>query len=153
MSLDVQRVKEYNRQLKECKEKSSKITAEMEFNRGEIQRLCTELTNQLGIEVTPENVVSIYKEREAKLENTLATGEEILKRIKEEEESIDNNLSGVSSPVGMGMTMGTGTDTTDGFSTYKENINIEESELQNMGNNVNTVNGEQFIQPIFKNII
>ena len=51
------------------------------------------------------------------------------------------------------MTMGTGTDTTDGFSTYKENINIEESELQNMGNNVNTVNGEQFIQPIFKNII
>lgn len=147
MSLDVQRIKEYNRQLRECKDKSSKITAEMEFNNSEIQRLCVELSNQLGIEVTPDNVVSIYKEREAKLENTLSTGEEILRRIKEEEQSINNSSSSdiVSSmgdvpSIDNMMDNSENTDS-DGFNTYNSYN----------GNIVNTTNGQKFIQPIFGN--
>ena len=84
--LNVQEIKEYNDRLREYKEKSSKIKAEIEFNTAELSRLCEELSVELGIEVTMDNLEEIYNDRVDKINNTLKVGKEILERIREEEE-------------------------------------------------------------------
>ena len=85
MSIDIQRVKAFNSELKRYNEKAATNTAEIEFNNREIQRICSELSTELGISITPDNAEQIYKERVEKTENTLKAGEAILARIKEEE--------------------------------------------------------------------
>lgn len=90
MSVDVQRVKAFNDELKKYNEKAAKNAAEIEFNNREIKRICDELTAELGVQVTPENIAQIAEERIAKIENTLQVGEAILARIKQEEEAAAN---------------------------------------------------------------
>ena len=91
MSVDVQRVKTFNDELKRYVEKATKNAAEIEFNNREIKRICDELTTELGIEVTPENIATIAEERIAKIENTLQAGEAIIERIRQEEEAEASN--------------------------------------------------------------
>lgn len=83
--INIEEVKQYNASLREYKEKSSKLRAEIEFNQQELARQCAELSSALGIEVTPENVNAILEERVAKINNTMSVGNEILNRIKAEE--------------------------------------------------------------------
>lgn len=83
--LDVNEIKRYNQTLREYKERSAKLKAEIEFNTGELNRLCKELSDELKIEVTHENIDEIYKDRVSKINNTLEVGKEILQRIVEEE--------------------------------------------------------------------
>lgn len=83
--INVEEVKKYNEILRAHKDRASKLRAEIEFNVNELTRICNELTTELGIQVTPENLDSIYNERVAKINSTLETGKEILKRISEEE--------------------------------------------------------------------
>lgn len=154
MKVDVQRVREYNRQLRECREKTSQVKAEMEFNRKEIARLCEELTQQLGIEVTPENVAEIYKDREEKIEATLKSGEEIMARIKAEEQRVNNNITG-----GIPNEMAVNANTMAGMnmaqtSNMFDSPNTPEVESQQQygvpaGQDVQTTNGVKNIQPIF----
>ncbi len=95
--LNVQEIKEYNDRLREYKEKSSKIKAEIEFNTAELSRLCEELSVELGIEVTMDNLEEIYNDRVDKINNTLKVGKEILERIREEEE--EHNLKTITENV------------------------------------------------------
>lgn len=83
--INVEAVKQYNASVRAHKERASKIRAEIDFNKAELNRLCTDLSNELGLEVTAENIEMIYNERVAKINSTLATGMEILKRVEEEE--------------------------------------------------------------------
>lgn len=84
--IDNQQIKEYNKKLEEYKRSYEKLEAEREFALAEIERLCSELTSELGTEVTLENVSEFYKEYEQKVINTLTAGEEIFNRIKSEAE-------------------------------------------------------------------
>lgn len=83
--INIDAVKQYNASLREYKEKSSKLRAEIEFNQKELDRQCQELSTELGVQVTPDNIKSILEERIAKINNTIAVGTEILDRIKSEE--------------------------------------------------------------------
>ncbi len=83
--INIEDVKNYNKSLREYKDKSAKIVAELEFNEQELQRQCAELSKELGIEVTPDNVEAILTERINKINNTMMVGNEILSRVKEEE--------------------------------------------------------------------
>lgn len=83
--LDIQRIRKFNSEVNEQKKKASELIARMEFNKGELKRLCDELTVELGVPVTPENIEEIYKQCVAKINNSLTTGEEILNRIKNDE--------------------------------------------------------------------
>ena len=47
--------------------------------------MCSELSQELGVTVTPENIEAIREERVAKALNTLSVGNEILDRIRKEE--------------------------------------------------------------------
>lgn len=83
--LDVQRIKRYNDEYKAYTDKSANTRAQLELSKSEVNRLCEELTQELGVNVTPENLENIYTQCVEKIQNTLEAGEEILKRIKEEE--------------------------------------------------------------------
>lgn len=83
--IDVGRIKQYNEEYKKCKEKAMQLTAERDMNKKEIESLCRELSVELGVDVTPENVGQIYNERVAKINADLALGESIINRIKNEE--------------------------------------------------------------------
>ena len=83
--INIEQIKEYNKNLKEQKERASKLEAEIKFNTGEIQNLCNELSSELGREVNINNISEIYTELVNKITNTLKTGNEFLARIKQDE--------------------------------------------------------------------
>lgn len=83
--LDIARIKQYNAELRKCTEKSANLRAQLAMAQNELNRLCETLTTELNVQVTPENLESIYAQCVEQLENTLTTGEEILARIKAEE--------------------------------------------------------------------
>lgn len=87
-AVDINQVKQYNATLRQYKDQAAKIQAEIGFNRKELESICAELTAELGVSVTPENIEQIYNERVAKIQSTLASGNEILNRIKQESDMI-----------------------------------------------------------------
>lgn len=84
-TLDIERVKKFNADLKQKTEKASKLTVEMELTTTELKKMCAELSNELQTQVTLENLEQIYRERCDKVNSTLQIGEDILKRIENEE--------------------------------------------------------------------
>lgn len=82
--VDINQVKQYNEQLKRYKEQAAKIKVEIEMNTSELNRLCEELTAELGVQVTPDNIEQIYNDRVEKVRNTLQSGTEIMDRIRQE---------------------------------------------------------------------
>lgn len=82
--VDINQVKQYNEQLKRYKEQAAKIKVEIEMNTSELNRLCEELTAELGVQVTPDNIEKIYNDRVEKVRNTLQSGTEIMDRIRQE---------------------------------------------------------------------
>lgn len=79
--VDLQRVKRYNDALKNAKDNSNKIATEISYAKRELEKLCAELSAELGETVTVENVAEIYRRESEKIERTLSMGEEILARI------------------------------------------------------------------------
>lgn len=102
--LNIERIKAYNKELKEYKEKSANARAQLEVNKNELLRLCNELTTELNIQVTPDNIEEVYKQCVEKIENNLKTGEEILQRIKNEESAnsitSEQTTTNVGTPAG-----------------------------------------------------
>lgn len=88
--LDIARIKQYNTELRQCTEKSANLRAQLNMAMNELNRLCEKLTTELGIKVVPENLEDVYNQCVEQLNNTLSAGEEILARIKSEEESGDS---------------------------------------------------------------
>jgi len=83
--MEIEKIKEYNQKLRRYNEKSAQLKAELTFNINELNKLCTEVSNDLGIKVTPDNLEQVYREYMKKIEETLNTGLEILDRIEQEE--------------------------------------------------------------------
>lgn len=92
-NINVEEIKKYNEGLKAHTERAAKIKAELEINTNELNRLCSELTQELGVKVTPENIDLIYKENVEKINNTLKVGTDVLRRIEEEEAAVVNQLN------------------------------------------------------------
>ena len=89
-SINIEEIKKYNEGLKAHTERAAKIKAELEINTNELNRLCAELTQELGISVTAETIDAIYAEQVSKINETLKTGKEVLERIEREEQAIQN---------------------------------------------------------------
>lgn len=85
MGLDIQEIKRYNAEYKAYQQKASSTQAEIAVNEREIDKLCAELTQELGIQVTRENAKQVYEERVAKIQEELKRGREVIDRIKAEE--------------------------------------------------------------------
>lgn len=93
--VDLNQVKQYNASLKQYKDKAASLNAEIEYTNKEIDALCTELTTELGIQVTRDNIQQIYEEQVSKINSTLQSGNAVLAKIASEEQA----ASTVATPV------------------------------------------------------
>lgn len=83
--MTLEEIKQYNKELREYKKKFETTKAKMELAKDETNRLCMELSEELGYEVTANNIEQVYAEHQKKLQDTLEMGREILDRIKGEQ--------------------------------------------------------------------
>ena len=65
--VNLEEVRKYNESLKQYRDKASQLKAEIDYNNKEIDTLCAELTTELGMQVTRENVVQVYNEQVIRL--------------------------------------------------------------------------------------
>lgn len=95
------RVKEYNKNYKQALDEFNKGKAQISVYENEINSLCAELTNILGIEITKGNAFEIYEQKEKELRQQLEVGESIIKRIQTEANTYDtkDNLTTVQGVV------------------------------------------------------
>ena len=91
MTIDVERIKEYNKRYKESQSKVANLQAELDMNNREIDRLCKELSAELGITINRENVEQVYMQKVQEINSNLELGESILKRIESEEKGLKSS--------------------------------------------------------------
>jgi hypothetical protein len=84
-NIDLEQVKQYNNALRQYKEKSAQLKAEIEYNNKELESLCTELTAELGVNVTRENIEAVYEDQVQKINAALNSGMAVLSKIASEE--------------------------------------------------------------------
>ena len=98
--IDLGQVRQYNSALKTYKDQSASLNAEIEYTNNEIESLCVQLTQELGIQVTRDNIEQVYNDEVAKINSTLQSGNAVLAKIASEEQNRANsntvgNTSGV----------------------------------------------------------
>lgn len=82
--VNIEEIRKFNSSLKQYKDQSARLMVEIEVNEKELKQLCEQLTAELGVTVTPDNVEEIYNEQVQKINTTLDTGNAILKKIEQE---------------------------------------------------------------------
>lgn len=88
-NINIEEIRQYNNQLKAKKEQASTLAVTVDVYTRELDNKCSELSKELGIEVTPDNLEQVFEEFATKLEKTLETGKAVLKKISEEENAGD----------------------------------------------------------------
>jgi hypothetical protein len=73
--------------------KASRIKTELEFNVKELDKICKELSSDLGIDVNSDNIEAIYVQLVDKINSNLQVGREILNRINQEDSIEDTGIS------------------------------------------------------------
>lgn len=84
-NINMAEIEQYNNTLRQYKDKSANLKAEISYNQKAIADLCAELTQEIGQEVTPENIEEVYNEQVAKIESALHSGQIILSKITDSE--------------------------------------------------------------------
>ena len=77
----VARVKEYNKNYKLAMADLNKSTAKINVYEQEIDKLCKELSEVMGVPVTMDNALELYQAKCKEIENNLQIGEEIISRL------------------------------------------------------------------------
>lgn len=77
----VARVKEYNKNYKLAMADLNKSTAQINVYEQEIDKLCKELSEVMGVPVTVDNALELYQAKCKEIENNLQIGEEIISRL------------------------------------------------------------------------
>ena len=83
--IDIEQVKAYNAELKSKKEKANRLMTRIEMYEKELDSKCAELSKELGITVTRENLKQVYSDYEENLKRTLETGRAVLQKISQAE--------------------------------------------------------------------
>lgn len=89
--IDLSQVRQYNSTLKTYKDQSASLNAEIEYTNNEIDSLCAQLTQELGIQVTRDNIEQVYNDEVAKINSTLQSGNAVLAKIASEEQNRANS--------------------------------------------------------------
>jgi hypothetical protein len=105
--IDVNQIKQYNASLKQYKDKAANLNAEIEYTNKELDALCKELTAELGVEVTRDNVEQIYNEQVEKINSTLQSGNAVLAKIAGEEQTVQSQPVVPTMPVAPQLTQPT----------------------------------------------
>lgn len=94
-SIDINQVKQYNESLKTYKDKAAQVQAEITFISNEVNNICAELSRELNMEVTPENVEQVAKDVADKINSSLQSGNAVLQKIAAEEANVAQQASSV----------------------------------------------------------
>lgn len=97
--IDLNQVKQYNASLKQYKDKAASLNAEIDYTNKEIDALCAELSTELGIQVTRDNIQQIYEDQVSKINNTLQSGNAVLAKIANEEQAASTVATAQATPV------------------------------------------------------
>ena len=84
--INLEQIRVYNNTLKQYKDKAASLKAEMEYTNKELDSLCAELTAELGVQVTRDNINQIYEDQINKINSTLNAGTAVLTKIASEEQ-------------------------------------------------------------------
>lgn len=82
--MNINEIKEYNAKVQAAQKKVADINAERNIRTQELNKLCAELTQELGYAVTPDNIEQVYQQVSKSIEDTMASGNEILTRVEQE---------------------------------------------------------------------
>lgn len=85
--IDLNQVRQYNASLKQYKDKAASLKAEIDYTNKEIDTLCSELSAELGINVTRDNIQQVYEDQVSKINSTLQSGNAVLSKIASEEQT------------------------------------------------------------------
>lgn len=85
--INLEQIRVYNNTLKQYKDKAASLKAEMEYTNKELDSLCAELTAELGVQVTRDNINQIYEDQINKINSTLNAGTAVLTKIASEEQN------------------------------------------------------------------
>lgn len=85
--VNIEDIKQYNSSLKQCRDRAASLKAEIEYTNKEIDTICNELSAELGITVTRDNIEQIYNEQLEKINSALQSGNAVLAKIASEESS------------------------------------------------------------------
>lgn len=88
--INLEEVKKYNASLKQYKDRATTLNAEIEYTNKELDALCLELSNELGVSVTRENIEQIYNEQVSKINSILQSGNAVLSKIATEEKALSD---------------------------------------------------------------
>lgn len=83
--MEIERIEQFNARLKGLQQQAAQLQSSVNFHKARLEETCGQLTKMLGIEVTPENLNKVYEDYMKKVENTVNTGEEIMRRIDSQE--------------------------------------------------------------------
>jgi hypothetical protein len=95
--VNLEEIKQYNASLKQYKDKAAALNAEIEYTNKEINSVCAELTTELGVTVTRDNIEQIFNEQVSKINSTLQSGNAVLAKIASEEAASNPTSSSVQS--------------------------------------------------------
>lgn len=95
----VARVKEYNKNYKLAMADLNKSTAQINVYEQEIDKLCKELSEVMGVPVTMDNALELYQAKCKEIENNLQIGEEIISRLNSPVEEPQHPQQPVQQPV------------------------------------------------------
>ena len=86
-NVNTEEVKKFNLALKEYKDRAVRINAEIEFLSKEIDTLCAELSTEVGVQVTRDNIETVCKDLADKINSSLQSGNVVLAKIADVEQS------------------------------------------------------------------
>lgn len=87
-NVNLEEVKKFNSALRQYKDRSVHLNAEIEIMSKEVDSLCAELSTELGVTVTRDNVESICAEVAEKINSSLQSGNVVLSKIAEVEQGV-----------------------------------------------------------------
>lgn len=94
--VNIDEIKKYNASLKQCRDRAASLNAEIEYTNKEIDALCIELSQELGLTVTRENAEHVYNEQLEKINSTLQSGNAVLSKIASEESGAQQAQNGIN---------------------------------------------------------
>ena len=83
--VNIEDIRKYNSTLKQYKEQAATLKAEIDYTNKELDSLCEELTAELGVTVTRDNIEEIYNEQVNKIQSALQSGNAVLAKIASEQ--------------------------------------------------------------------
>lgn len=74
-------IRQYNQDVRAAKSEANRVAGVIEYRKNDVIARCKQLSQALGMEVTPANVADVAKQIEEKITKDLQEGREILQRV------------------------------------------------------------------------